>query len=58
MALVVYNAIVLVRILKGSDRDSSGGGEGGYSSFPENQQPASGAGYDEQRGAPYNPPEY
>lgn len=59
MAIVVYNVIVVIRIFKGSDKDSSGmrqGGGSGYASFPDNQQPPSG--YDEEKSAPYNPPEY
>ena len=57
-AIIGVNVFFLLRILKGLDRDSQGGGGGGsgYASFPEGQDPVDGGGDD--KGNTYTPPEY
>ncbi len=58
-AIIGVNVFFLFRILKGLDRDSTGGGGGpggGYASFPEGQDPVDGGGDD--KGTTYSPPEY
>lgn len=58
--IIGVNVFFLLRIMKGLDRDSTGGGGGGagggYASFPEGQDPADGGGDD--KGNAYSPPEY